>query len=465
MESEIGPDDEGEPSPATEPGSENTAFAPVEPAPMTPPAAPAQDAPPGPAGQQPMAPRQPAQPGQQGGPFPPGAPMPPLQPPGPGLAGPGHPGQPGGPYGYQPYGYPAYGYGTPPPPAGTNGMAIASLVLGILGFFFITPIIGLVLGLVALASVKRSGQKGKGQAISGIVLSSLWIALFATLIVVAVVIAPDPAKRDADGNVVRKGAVGIFDLHAKDCFTVPAGLIGSTDSKTRNLTVVPCSTPHDSEAFGSFDGTEDSYPGLDAMRAEAVTQCVKILDTYLPDPLGLPTGSRIQFLVGNRQTWDRGIHKVECFVQFPDATATASIQRDKSSYTADQLRFLQAMQPLSDAVTQLNATTDSTSLDVLRQRARDVANGMQTEITALTASPWPADVQPTVDALVAQHRNAAQLWSEAAGAGDVTAFGDAVRRAGGALDMTDIQAARRALGFAKAGSGNANPSASLSQTT
>ena len=64
-------------------------------------------------------------------------------------------------------------------------MAIAALVLGICGFFFITPIIGLVLGLVSLSTIKKSGQRGKGLAVSGVVLSSLWIALFAVLITVS----------------------------------------------------------------------------------------------------------------------------------------------------------------------------------------------------------------------------------------------------------------------------------------
>ncbi|MFL6112401.1 MAG: DUF4190 domain-containing protein [Catenulispora sp.] len=344
-----------------------------------------------------------------------------------------------------PYAYPPYGYRAPHPPTGTNGMAIAALVLGICGFFLITPIVGLILGLVSLAAIGRSGQKGKGMAISAIVLSSLWIVLFATVIAVAVVNRPDPAHRDADGNVVSPGTVPIFGLHPKDCFTVPAGLIGATNANTRSLTVVPCSTPHDSEAFGSFRVAEDSYPGIDALRVESVTQCVKLLRTYLPDAASLPTGSRVEFIYPNGQAWKVGQHRVTCFLHFPAATMTGSMYRDPASYTADQRRFLEAVRPLADAVTQLNAALRSADLPVLRQRASDIADALNQEISALTAAPWPADVQPAVDALVAEHREAVRLWTQAAAATDVTTLKDDAYEADAAFDATDLKAVRTAL--------------------
>jgi len=63
----------------------------------------------------------------------------------------------------------------PAPAAKTSGMAIASMVLGILGFCTagLTGLIGLPLGIVALLGINKSqGQRGgKGIAIAGIVLS------------------------------------------------------------------------------------------------------------------------------------------------------------------------------------------------------------------------------------------------------------------------------------------------------
>lgn len=57
----------------------------------------------------------------------------------------------------------------------TSGMAIASLVLGILGFCTggITSLIGLILGIVSMAQISASKDKlrGSGLAIAGIVVS------------------------------------------------------------------------------------------------------------------------------------------------------------------------------------------------------------------------------------------------------------------------------------------------------
>ena len=62
----------------------------------------------------------------------------------------------------------------------TSGMAIASLVLGLVGFCGVTAIMGMILGLVSLIKIgKSNGQlKGKGLAISGMILSSLMFIVF-----------------------------------------------------------------------------------------------------------------------------------------------------------------------------------------------------------------------------------------------------------------------------------------------
>jgi hypothetical protein len=88
---------------------------------------------------------------------------------------------------------PAPGYGPPPgpPPAyggagygytpytattGTNGFAVASLVLGILWIYWIGSILALIFGYVALSQIKERNQGGKGLAVAGIVLGWIGIA-------------------------------------------------------------------------------------------------------------------------------------------------------------------------------------------------------------------------------------------------------------------------------------------------
>jgi hypothetical protein len=120
--------------------------------------------------------------------FPPVSQSPPGQgPPGPYPPAPAFPGQaPGG--GYQ--SPPVPGYWSQPPAPGfvpvtrTNGLAITSLVLGVLWLFWLGSLVGLVLGLVALKQIKDRNQGGRGIAIAGVVLSVLWLVGFVVAIIV-----------------------------------------------------------------------------------------------------------------------------------------------------------------------------------------------------------------------------------------------------------------------------------------
>jgi hypothetical protein len=87
------------------------------------------------------------------------------------------------PYG-QPYGQPS-GYPYAPPQQRTNGLAIASMVLGILWLYWIGSILALVFGYIARKQIRERGESGGGMATAGIVLG--WIGV--GFIVVAVIAA------------------------------------------------------------------------------------------------------------------------------------------------------------------------------------------------------------------------------------------------------------------------------------
>ncbi|MCI4674929.1 DUF4190 domain-containing protein [Candidatus Mycolicibacterium alkanivorans] len=103
---------------------------------------------------------------------PPGySPQPGYQPPAPPQGGyppPGYP-PPPPPQQYGGQQYPGgYNYGTPQ--AGTNTMAIGSLVASVVGLLCgIGSVIGIVLGVVALNQIKQTRQDGYGLAVAGIV--------------------------------------------------------------------------------------------------------------------------------------------------------------------------------------------------------------------------------------------------------------------------------------------------------
>jgi hypothetical protein len=101
-------------------------------------------------------------------------------PPPPHAGQPVQPYQPGHPSTYQ---YPAYVAA----PQATNGMAIASMVLGILWLYWIGSVLALIFGYVALGQIKERNQGGRGMAIAGIVLG--WVGVGALLLVIIVAIA------------------------------------------------------------------------------------------------------------------------------------------------------------------------------------------------------------------------------------------------------------------------------------
>lgn len=68
----------------------------------------------------------------------------------------------------------------------TNGMAIASLVLGILWLYWIGSILALVFGYVAKRQIddSRGLQGGRGMAVAGIVLGWIGIGILATFFLI-----------------------------------------------------------------------------------------------------------------------------------------------------------------------------------------------------------------------------------------------------------------------------------------
>ncbi len=94
--------------------------------------------------------------------------------------------------------------GGAPGPAKTSGLAVASLVLGALGFFTLglTAIVGLILGIIALVKINKSqGQlQGFAAAVVGIVLSALMVLL---LPIMAAMLLPALAKAKTKAQTVQ----------------------------------------------------------------------------------------------------------------------------------------------------------------------------------------------------------------------------------------------------------------------
>jgi hypothetical protein len=83
--------------------------------------------------------------------------------------------------------YPGYGYAPPLVPP-TNNLAIASLVLALVGLGCqLTAPIGAIMGHVALKQIRERGESGEGMAKAGIIVG--WILTGLMLVVIAIYVA------------------------------------------------------------------------------------------------------------------------------------------------------------------------------------------------------------------------------------------------------------------------------------
>lgn len=86
-----------------------------------------------------------------------------------------------------PYGYGGYA------PRKTNGLAVASMILSILGIIWVLPfigsLIGVIMGHISLGQVKRTGEGGRGMALAGVIVGYVGIAIIVFVVLGFVLLA------------------------------------------------------------------------------------------------------------------------------------------------------------------------------------------------------------------------------------------------------------------------------------
>ncbi|MBB5787758.1 DUF4190 domain-containing protein [Jiangella mangrovi] len=193
----------------------------------------------------------------------------------------GHPQQPYGAYPRPQYG-PPYGpsYGPPGPwpgqrpperVPGTNGLAVAALVFGIIGGI---PL-AIAFGVIALGRTANGRQAGRGLAVAGLVCAGVWVAGLIGLGLVSSITEPE---RDEAGQLTEEGDLSAYDIEIGDCLNGLRDV--EDDTSVVSLPAVPCSEPHEGEVYATFELTRDDYPGLDGIIAQADERCWEALRTY-----------------------------------------------------------------------------------------------------------------------------------------------------------------------------------------
>lgn len=205
---------------------------------------------------------------------------------------------------------------TPRPP--TDGVSIAALVTGIAllwtGFL---SVIGVLLGLVPLglgiAGVSRTSHQrrsGRPMAIVGIVLGGLTILLGIVMTVVyASTDLADPAttaQPEAPSGLVDPGAaVGVVG----QCFLLD--MVSAVDFS--DAVPVDCAVSHDAEVYHVEVLTHDTFPGEDAVIAEAEEICMARFEVFVGRDYAT---SSLDFGFGypTANSWKYGNHDIFCYV-------------------------------------------------------------------------------------------------------------------------------------------------------
>jgi hypothetical protein len=209
--------------------------------------------------------------------------------------------------------YPTQPSAAPAAKPGVNGFAVAALIFGICG----GPLLAVIFGIIALRQIKRSGQRGRGMALAGLILSAIWVVAIGIGIAVAIATG---AARDATGQITGSGRVSISDLKAGDCVNNI-----EEDRLVTKVDGVPCTEPHSGEVFATFDLTGSSFPGESSANDQAEQGCLDRLDDYAPDAVN-DDSLDIFYFAPNANSWGRGDREVVCLALDPNKKRTGSLR-------------------------------------------------------------------------------------------------------------------------------------------
>ena len=202
----------------------------------------------------------------------------------------------------------------------TNVVAIVAIILG-----FVVPIGGIIAGAVGLAQVKRTGERGRGLAIAGIIVGSVFTAVTAIAVILLISFAALSASQSAaeplapptgpQGSEETPDGEGgetadVFTLRVGECLDdVATGLVS-------DVNVIDCASPHTYEVYTDFSASGDTFPGTDELDITADEGCYAAFSTFV----GLTyeeSALDYVYLTPTEESWGAGDRLVSCLVADP----------------------------------------------------------------------------------------------------------------------------------------------------
>ncbi|MFD9462866.1 DUF4190 domain-containing protein [Streptomyces sp. NPDC060027] len=322
-----------------------------------------------------------------------------------------------------------------------NGLAIAALVLGILCF---VPAVGLVLGIVALVQIKKRGERGKGMAVGGMVMSSIGIGLL------ALVVATSGARDFWDGfrEAANDSGGAAFSLEVGECFDTRSGSLGGL---VFDVDKVPCAGEHDAAVFADLAVDDGDYPGDSAVVDAADQRCDQRQRGYAMDSWAVPDDVAVYYFTPTSQSWRRGDREISCLFGNTDekGSLTGSLRKDQLTLDPDQYSYLSSARAIDDVMDGApEAESVGDDLPGYKKWAASVSDTVAGEADGLPAHRFGPAARGRVAALAKDMARSAKEWAKAADAPDVGTFSTHYEKALKLIDPRKTVTTRKALGLA-----------------
>lgn len=131
---------------------------------------------------------------------------------------------------------------------------------------------------------------------------------------------PSEAERDENGQITEANEnTDIFSIRVGDCTNDVA------TEEVAAVPTVPCSEPHDNEAYFAYDIEADRFPGDDTVLAEAGDTCVSEFEGFVGLSYEESTLD-VWPLVPTEATWADGDREVICFIYALSDDFTTPVQ-------------------------------------------------------------------------------------------------------------------------------------------
>lgn len=102
--------------------------------------------------------------------------------------------------------------------------------------------------------------------------------------------------------------------------------LSDSEAGGTSIETVECSEPHDAQFYATFELDFDSFPGQDAIDAQAETQCIEEFEEFVGSEY-LDSELRVDYFRPDEGSWAAsGGHWVSCVAYLAQGTTTESFE-------------------------------------------------------------------------------------------------------------------------------------------